>query len=118
MHINLNPSNRIDAEKHERYMPISFNVINFGMQGHVACIGCNPHKWVGAMGSFSCNESSQTHYFLIKEEDSRCNEAVRCLNSGEEWTGQEYDYFAVEGSVDGKVRTFFIDANLYFNFLK
>ncbi len=117
MHININPGHRINAEKHERYMPISFDVINFGFHANVACIGCNPHEWFGAMGGFSSNESQKTHYFLINKEDPRCNEAIRCLNFGEEWTGQEYDYFAVEGLVDGKVRTFFIDANLYFSFL-
>lgn len=116
MNINFNLGNRIDAEKHERYMPISYDVFDFDRL--VACIGCNPYKLInGVMGTFPLDESENTHYFLIEKSDPRCNEAIRCFNCGEEWTGQEYDYFAVEGTVNGKIRTFFVDTLLYMKML-
>lgn len=118
MNINFNLGNRINAEKHERYMPISYDVFDFDADGLVACIGCNYYELLyGVMGTFSATESDDTHYFLIEKSDPRCNEAIKCLNSGDEWTGQEYDYFAVEGTVNGKVRTFFVDVDLYIKML-
>lgn len=117
MNIKFNLGNRIDAEKHDRYMPISYDVIDFGADGLVACIGCNYYELLGVMGMFSVSESENTHYFLIEKTDARCNEAIKCLNNDDEWTGQKYDYFAVEGTVNGKVRTFFIDVRLYMNML-